>query len=103
MRGYFVRNTAAAITAENTFSDFLVLKKGGLLTLRGTFVATVSLQRRGSDSVIVDVTSNAGSATTFSAPGTYTINPQDFVGEYRFGVKTGNFTSGEVDGLLEGR
>jgi hypothetical protein len=103
MRGYFVRNTTKTITAQNTFSDFIVLKKGGLLTLEGTFTATISLQRRGSDGNIVDATNNSGTAITFTGPGTYTIDPQDFVGEYRFGAKTGNFTSGEVDGLLEGR
>jgi len=96
------RSRSLSITAQNTFSAPNKMSKGGVLTLSGTFVATVSLQRRGTDLVWVDVTNNAGAAQVFTVPGTYTISPSRTSADYRFGVKTGNFTSGTVVGLLEG-
>ena len=98
-----VRNRQTSITAQNTFSPPIRIRAGGVLTLSGTWVATVSLQRRGSDGNWVDVTSNTGSATTFTGNGTYTIGPSNVSADYRWGVETGNFTSGTVVGLIEGR
>ena len=92
-----------SIAAQNTFSRPIALKKGGVLTLSGTFSATVSLQRQGMDGVWVDVTSNSGTATTFTAGGTYQVSPIDVPALYRWGVKTGNYTSGTVVGTFEGR
>lgn len=92
-----------SISAQNTFSDPIALKRGGVLTLSGTFSATVSLQRKGMDGAWVDVTNNSGTATTFTAGGTYQISPIDVPALYRWGVKTGNYTSGTVVGTLEGR
>lgn len=97
-----------SITAQNTFSTPLALKTGGLLTLTGTWTATVSLQRLLDSSTLasptwVDVTNNSGTATTFTANGTYTISPIAVPGIYRWGVKTGNFTSGTVAGVLAGQ
>lgn len=97
------RSRSASITAENTFSAPISLKQGGILTLRGTWSATVSLQRKGADGNWVDVTNNSATATTFTANGTFTISPLEVSGLYRFGVKTGNFTSGTVLGTIEGR
>lgn len=91
------------ITAQNTFGDPLNLKRGAILTLSGTWSATVSLQRRGSDATWVDVTNNSGTATTFTANGTYTVSPLEVAADYRWGVKTGNFTSGSIVGTLEGK
>jgi hypothetical protein len=51
----------------------------------------------------VDVTNNSGTATTFAANGTYTIGPAETAADYRWGVKTGNFTSGTIVGLIEGK
>lgn len=99
----FVNNVQASLTAENTFSNYISLKTGGLLTLSGTFSATVSLQRRGSDGNTVDVTNNSGTPITFTGPGTYTVTPGLFMGAYRFGIKTGNYTSGTLVGVLEGK
>jgi hypothetical protein len=97
-----------SITAQNTFGDPLAIKTGGLLTLTGTFTATVSLQRLLDGTTLaaptwVDVTNNSGTATTFTTVGTYTISPIAVPGVYRFGVKTGNFTSGTVVGTLAGQ
>jgi hypothetical protein len=97
-----------SITAQNSFGDPLAIKTGGLLTLSGTFVATVSLQRLLDGTTIasptwVDVTNNSGTATTFTTIGTFTISPIAVPGVYRWGVKTGNFTSGTVTGTLAGQ
>jgi hypothetical protein len=97
-----------SINAQNTFSTPLALKTGGLLTLTGTFTATISLQRLLDGTTLgtptwVDVTNNSGAATTFTTVGTYTISPIAVPGVYRWGVKTGNFTSGPVVGTLAGQ
>jgi len=92
-----------SISAQNTFSRPIALKRGGVLTLSGTFTATVSLQRQGMDGNWVDVTSNTGTATTFTTIGTYQVSPIDVPALYRWGVKTGNYTSGTVVGTFEGK
>jgi len=97
-----------SITAQNTFSDSLAIKTGGILTLTGTWTATVSLQRLLDGTTLaiptwVDVTNNSGTATTFTTNGTFTISPIAVPGVYRWGVKTGNFTSGTIVGVLAGQ
>jgi hypothetical protein len=97
-----------SIAAEDTFSTPLAIKTGGILTLTGTFSATVSLQRLLEGTSIasptwVDVTNNAGVVTTFTLPGTYTIEPLSVPGIFRWGVKTGSYTSGTVVGTLAGQ
>lgn len=96
------RSRTDTISAQNTFSKPIALRSGGVLTLSGTFSATVSLQRKGVSGTWVDVTNNSGSATTFTATGTYTVAPSETSAEYRWGVKTGNYTSGSVVGVFEG-
>ena len=93
----------ASLTAQNTFSPWKTLRRGGIVTLEGTWAGTVSIQRRGNDGNTVDVTNNAGLAITMTGNGTYSIDPQEFGGDYRFGFKTGNYTSGTLTGMLEGR
>lgn len=98
------RRRTASITAQNTFSDPIALRKGGVLTLTGTWSATVSVQRYDEGSAgWVDVTNNSGTAFTATANGTYSIAPAETNALYRFGVKTGAFTSGTVVGSIEGR
>lgn len=98
------RQRKATITAQNTFSAGITLKKGGVLTLTGTWSATVSIQRYDKATAAwVDVTNNSGTATTFTANGTYTIAPNEASAQYRFGAKTGNFTSGSIVGSIEGK
>lgn len=93
-----------SIGAQNTFSQPLALKTGGVLTLTGTFTATVSLQRQVEGTTTwADVTNNSGTATTFTTIGTYTISPVAVPAIYRWGVKTGNYTSGTVVGTLAGQ
>jgi hypothetical protein len=92
-----------SIAAQNTFSSPIALKRGGVLTLSGTFTATVSLQRKGMDGNWVDATNNSLTAITATGSGTINISPIDVPALYRWGVKTGNYTSGTVVGTLEGR
>lgn len=86
------------VTAQNTFTDPFIVNKGGIITLFGTFSATVVLQKRLLDGVTwVDVTDNDGLATTFTLAGTYEMQGEGFEVEYRVGVKTGGYTSGTVN------
>jgi hypothetical protein len=98
------RTRTNTIAAQNSFSSPITLKKGGVLTLTGTWTATVTVQRYDTGSAAwVDVTNNSGTATTFTTNGTFTIAPNDVQALYRWGVKTGNFTSGSIVGSIEGR
>ena len=97
------RNRKNTITAQNSFSSPISLRKGGILTLTGTWTATVSLQRYDVGSAgWVDVTNNSGTATTFTTNGTFSIAPFEAAASFRWGVKTGNFTSGSLVGTIEG-
>ena len=78
-----------SITAENTFSDSLPLVGHFNLSISGTFVATVTVQRSfDSGSTWLDVD------TFTSSTETYGFDPHQVY--YRVGVKTGDFTSGTV-------
>ena len=97
-----------SLSAQNTFSLPLALKTGGLLTLTGTFVGTISVQRLVEGTTLaaptwVDVTNNSGTAFTATTIGTYNITPVSVPGIYRWGFKTGNYTSGTVVGTLAGQ
>lgn len=81
---------AASLTAQNTWTDPLYLMGPFNLSLSGTWVATVFIQRSFDDGVTwLDVAS-------------YTANIEDTGYEpevralYRAGVKTGGYTSGTV-------
>jgi hypothetical protein len=97
-----------SINAPNTFSQPLAIKTGGLLTLTGTFTATISVQRLLEGTTVasptwVDVTNNSGTAFTATLIGTYTVAPISVPGIYRWGIKTGNYTSGSAVGTLSGQ
>lgn len=78
------------ITAQNTFSDGLYIEEGFNLSISGTFVATVTVQRS------FDQGSTWRDVDTFTAPiETAGFDPEPVV-VYRAGVKTGDFTSGTV-------
>lgn len=78
------------VTAQNTFSDGIYTEGGFNLSISGTFVATVTVQRS------FDQGSTWRDVETFTAPiETYGIDPGPTVA-YRAGVKTGEFTSGTV-------
>lgn len=82
-------SVTAAITAENTFTSGIQLRGTFNLSIAGTWVATVTVQRSFDGTTWLDVED-------------YTANTQK-IGEasnqgesvwYRVGVKTGNYTSG---------
>ena len=82
----------ASLTAQNTFSDEIVVGENGLfdLSISGTFVATVTVQRRR-----VGDTSYLDLPATYDAP-TEQTGECGGIWEYRVGIKTGDFTSGTV-------
>ena len=77
------------ITAENTFSDMINVMGNFDLSIAGTFVATVTVQRS------FDAGSSWADVDTFTAP-IETIGFDPIGVNYRIGVKTGDFTSGTV-------
>jgi len=83
-----------SIAAENTFSGMVELRGDFNLSLSGTWIATVWVQRSfdgGSTWMDVDsFTANVETVGTEGEPGML----------YRFGVKTGGYTSGTVVGRL---
>lgn len=98
------RYRAKNISAENIFSDPITLgQSGGVLTLTGTWSATVKLQRKDVLGNWSDVTNNAGSAISFTDDGTFTIFEPTGNADYRFGVDSGDYTSGTVVGVIEGK
>lgn len=93
------------VTADgaNNQTGWLSAKSGAVVTLSGTFSATATLQRRGADGVVVDVTNNSAVVTTFTAPGVYTLTPDSVQAEYRLNIKSGAFVSGPCYMMIEGR
>jgi len=88
------RVVTAAIAAQNTFSDSIRLSGPFDLSISGTFVATVTVQRSYDNSTWRDV-------DVFAAP-TEQYGFQPEIAWYRAGVKTGAYTSGTVDVSLAG-
>lgn len=81
------------ISAQNTYSDWVHLKGDYNFSLSGTWVATVHLQRSFDGGITpLDVDS-------FTA-NTEQVGTEPEGAHYRFGVKTGNYTSGTVVGRL---
>jgi hypothetical protein len=78
----------AEITAQNTFTTAAKLEGYFNISISGTFVATVFVQRSIDNSTWVDVNS-------YTAPFEGTGFDPEFMW-YRIGVKTGGFTSGTV-------
>ncbi len=88
------RAVTKSIDAENTYSNSISLTGYFNLSLAGTWVATVTVQRsfdQGSTWYDVDTwTANTQE---------YGLEPEDGV-YYRFGIKLGAWTSGTVVGRL---
>ena len=80
------RLVSASIGAQNTFSNSLRLTGLFDVSISGTFVATVTVQRSYDNSSWKDV-------DTFTAPIELT-GTQGEIAWYRIGVKTGAYTSG---------
>jgi hypothetical protein len=84
-----------SITAQNTFSDELTVTNNNFnFSLSGTWVATVTVQRKFyNESDWLDVEEFTSNIETVG------YEPEKNA-QYRFGVKTGDFTSGTVVGRL---
>lgn len=80
--------TTKTISAQNTFSDAVLTEGYFNLSVSGTFVATVTVQRSWDVSTWYDV-------DTFTAP-TQEVGFDPEFTYYRAGVKTGEYTSGSV-------
>lgn len=78
-----------SITAQNTWSDAMQINGWFNVSISGTFVATVTVQRSTDNTNWRDVNTFTAS---FEGTG---MEPE--VMWYRIGVKTGAFTSGTVD------
>ena len=79
-------SVTVSIDAENTFSDPLEVKGNFDLSISGTFVATVVVQRNIEGDGWVDVDSFTAPIETFGFQPSFAL--------YRVGVKTGGYTSG---------
>jgi hypothetical protein len=88
------RVVTRSITAQNQFTDAIRLTGLFDLSVAGTFVATVTVQRSYDNSTWRDV-------DVFTAPVEMT-GSQGEIAWYRGGVKTGEFTSGTVVVTLAG-
>jgi hypothetical protein len=80
--------TTKTISAQNTFSDAVLTEGYFNLSISGTFVATVTVQRSWDASTWYDI-------DTFTAP-TQEVGFDPEFTYYRAGVKTGAYTSGDV-------
>lgn len=88
-----ISKVTASIAAQNTFSDAIAIHGTFNLSLSGTWVATVWVQRSYDGTNWMDVKSfTANTEQTGEEPESGLL--------YRFGVKTGGFTSGTVVGRL---
>lgn len=78
-----------SISAENTFTDVVNIEGYFNLSIYGTFVATITVQRSTDKSTWLDV-------DQFTA-GTESVGFDPEFMWYRVGVKTGDYTSGTVE------
>ncbi|CAB4139770.1 hypothetical protein UFOVP354_24 [uncultured Caudovirales phage] len=98
----------ASLAANDVYSAPISATQGLVLSLTGTFVATVTLQRLQDNTTLasptwVDVINAAGAITTFTTVGAYSITVPNIAGVYRFGIKPSGYTSGTVAGVLAAR
>lgn len=79
-----------SVTAENQFTDAAILTGYFNVSISGTWVATVTLQRSfDSGSTWFDVDTRTANTEE------YGLEPENTV-QYRIGVKMGGFTSGTI-------
>lgn len=89
------QNVTASVSAQNTFTSSIRVTGSGTarsfsISLTGTWVATVTLQRSFDNGVSwIDVTTYAANTATTYSDG---LTDQEVL--YRIGVKTGGYTSG---------
>ena len=82
--------TTKSISAENTFSDAVSLEGYFNISISGTFVATVTVQRS------YDAGSTWHDVDSWTAPAEEVGFDPEFR-LYRIGVKSSNYTSGTVE------
>jgi hypothetical protein len=86
--------TAISITAQNTFSEAIQVVGDFNLSISGTFVANVVVQRSEDGTTWRNV-------TTYTAP-VENVGYDPILNFYRVGVATGGFTSGTVVASMNG-
>lgn len=92
------QTVSASVTAQNVFTDSIRVtgvdaSRGISVSITNTWTATVTLQRSFDDGVSwIDVTTYTTNTTTTYDDG---LDNQEIL--YRIGVKTGDFTIGQVD------
>ena len=94
MRWIQASSVTKTITEENKYSNPVALQRKFNFSLTGTFVATVVVQRSFDDGI------NWLDVATFTAPGEFIGEEPEKNMRYRFGVKTGAYTSGSIIGRL---
>jgi hypothetical protein len=101
----FARFRKFSVTADgaSNFTGWLSAKHGIIATLSGTFVGTATIQRRAADGTVYDFTNNAGAVQTMTAPGNYLIDPTEVSADWRLCMKSGAYTSGTCNMMIEGR
>lgn len=98
----FSTNVSGGTPQAATGTKGLPIRDKFILRLRGTFVATVHLQRSDDDGVTWDdVTDSAGNPVTFNAPVVVQGEEAAHSVLYRFGIKSGNWTSGTIQGSFQ--
>lgn len=97
-----MRSRTDTISGPDQWSTPVALRYGGTLTLTGTWSAIVTVQRRLRNGDWIDVTDNDATLHTFTLNGTYAVNPIGITAAYRWGIKAGEYTSGDIVGTLEG-
>lgn len=91
--------TYETITAQNTGSTPVTVRNKFTLSMKGTFVATVHIQRHYGDPALED-TPDWLDVTSYTAPVENIGVESDQPVYYRAFVKTGNYTSGTVSVAL---
>jgi hypothetical protein len=86
--------TSVSAAAENTWSPAIQVVGSFNISISGTFVATVTVQRSEDGSTWRDV-------NTFTAP-FEGVGYDPILNYYRIGVATGDFTSGTVVASMNG-
>lgn len=86
--------TSVSITAQNTFSDSIRIVGSFNLSVSGTFVASVVVQRSEDGTTWRDV-------KAWTAP-SEEVGYDPILNYYRVGVKTGGYTSGTVVASING-
>ena len=91
-----IQGNQVIASEENVFTEEIFIEKGkqGTVTITGTFDATLTLQCR-----LVNTTDWIDVDTVTEGPRYYFEGGNDY---WRFGCKTGDFTSGDAEIRIQG-